>query len=107
MERKRQEKEEILSLLDIDSQSDKIVQIIYDETGIDRNKKINGRKKNLLVDMIGLPLAIKVSPANVSDNEAGIQALKGIKGSIPRIQKIMVDNGYKFTFIEHVKDNFD
>ena len=105
-ERKKQGKEESPSLLAIDSQSVKVVQFISDETGIDGNKKINGRKRTILVDTLGLPLAIKVSSANLSDNEAGIKALEALKGNVPRMQKITADNGYKLTFTQHVKDNF-
>jgi putative transposase len=65
-----------------------------------------GRKRTILVDTLGLPLAIKVTPANVSDNEAGIKALEELKGNVTRLQKITADNGYKLTFTEHVKDNF-
>lgn len=106
LERKRQGKEESPSLLAIDSQSVKTVQFISNETGIDGNKKINGRKRTLLVDTLGLPLSIKVSSANVSDNEAGIKALEEIKGGVPRLKKITADNGYKLTFTQHVKVNF-
>lgn len=105
-ERKRQKKQESPSLLAIDSQSVKVVQFISDETGIDGNKKINGRKRTILVDTLGLPLAIKVSSANMSDNEAGILALEELKGNVPRLKKITADNGYKLAFTEHVKDNF-
>lgn len=105
-ERKKQKKEESPSLLAIDSQSVKTVQFISEETGIDGNKKINGRKRTILVDTLGLPLAIKVCPANISDNEAGIKALQELKGSVPRMQKITADKGYKLTFSEYVKDNF-
>lgn len=68
--------------------------------------KINGRKRTILVDTLGLPLSIKVSSANVSDNEAGIKALEEIKGCVPRLKKITADNGYKLTFTQHVKVNF-
>ena len=105
-ERKNQGKEESPSLLAIDSQTVKTVQFISNETGIDGNKKINGRKRTILVDTLGLPLSINVSAANLSDNEAGIKALQVLKGNVPRMQKITADNGYKLTFTEHVKDNF-
>ena len=105
-ERKKQGKEESPSLLAIDSQSIKVVQFISDETGIDGNKRINGRKRTILVDTLGLPLAIKVTPANMSDNEAGIKAIQELKGNVPRLKKITADNGYKLTFTDHVKENF-
>lgn len=106
LERKRQGKEESPSLLAIDSQSVKTVQFMANEIGIDGNKKINGRKRTILVDTLGLPLSIKVSAANVSDNQAGIKAVEELKGCVPRLKKITADNGYKLTFTEHVKDNF-
>ncbi len=93
-------------MLSIDSQLVKVVQFVSDEVGIDRNKKINGRKRTILVDSLGLPLAIKVCAANISDNEAGINALDGIKGCFPKVQKITADSGYKLSFTEYVKDVF-
>lgn len=35
------------------------------ETGIDGNKKINGRKRHIVVDTLGLPLAISVTAAYI------------------------------------------
>ncbi|MDQ6482685.1 IS5 family transposase, partial [Dyadobacter sp. LHD-138] len=106
-ERKRQEKEQSPSLLAIDSQSVKKMQFINLDSGIDGNKKINGRKRTILVDTIGIPWSIKVTSANISDNQAGIQALEQLKGKVPRLQKITADNGYKTTFVEHIKSNFN
>lgn len=80
LERKRQGKEEYPSLLAIDSQSVKIVQFISDGISIDGNKKINGKKRTILVYTLGMPLGINVSTANVFDNEEGINALEGFKG---------------------------
>ncbi len=86
------------SLLAIDSQSVKTVQFVSEATGIDGNKKINGRKRTILVDKLGLPFAIKVTAANVSDNEAGLLALEILKGKVPRLKKIAADAGYKGYF---------
>lgn len=44
LERKRQGEEAIFSSLAIDSQSVKVVRFVSDESGIDGNEKINGRK---------------------------------------------------------------
>ena len=91
-------KEASPSLLAIDSQSVKTVQFVSEATGIDGNKKINGRKRTILVDKLGLPFAIKVTAANVSDNEAGLLALEMLKGKVPRLEKIAADAGYKGHF---------
>lgn len=106
-ERKKQGREESPSLLAIDSQSVKTVQFISEETGIDGGKKINGRKRTILVDKLGLPLAIKVTAANVSDNQAGILAIDLLKGKVNRLTKIAADNGYKNTFCQYVEDTYN
>jgi len=106
MERKRQEKEASPSLLAIDSQSVKKVQFVHQETGIDGGKNVNGRKRTILVDSQGLPLAIKVTGANISDNQAGILAVDLLKGKVPRLQKITADMGYKNTFTAYVSGTY-
>ena len=106
MERKKYGKDSSPSLLAIDSQSVKKVQFIKEETGIDGNKLVNGRKRTILVDTLGLPFAIKVTAANISDNQAGILAVDLLKGKVPRLQKIAADLGYKKTFSVHVETTY-
>jgi putative transposase len=105
-ERKRQGKEDSPSLLAIDSQSVKKMQFIKEETGIDGGKNVNGRKRTILVDTLGLPLSIKVTAANISDNQAGILAVNLLKGKVPRLQKVTADMGYKNTFQEYIELNY-
>lgn len=105
-ERQRQGRPASPSLLAIDSQSVKSVQFVSQAIGIDGGKKINGRKRTILVDKLGLPLAIKVTAANVSDNEAGIAAVESLKGKVPRLKKIAADAGYKLGFISHVEEHY-
>ena len=102
-ERESQGKKGTPSLLAIDSQSVKKTQLTNEETGIDGGKHINGRKRTILVDTLGLPWSIKVTAANISDNQAGILAIDLLKGKVPRLQKITADMGYKTTFKEHVE----
>ena len=92
-ERKSQNKEATPSLLAIDSQSVKTVQFVSEEIGVDGGKKINGRKRTILVDKLGLPLAIKVTAANISDNQSGILAIDLLKGKVSILKKIAADNG--------------
>jgi putative transposase len=102
-ERKRQDRAETPSLLAIDSQTVKIMQFVEEETGIDGNKKINGRKRSIAVDRLGLPWSIAVTSANTSDNEAGKLVVDRLRGKVPRLQVIAADHGYKVSFIEHVE----
>ena len=102
-ERKRQHREETPSLLAIDSQSVKIMQFISLDTGIDGNKCINGRKRSVAVDRLGIPWSLAVTSANTSDNEAGRRVVDRLKGKVPRLEVIAADHGYKVSFIEHVE----
>ena len=105
-ERKRHDRESTPSLMAIDSQSVKIMQFIRLETGVDSNKKVNGRKRTILVDTLGIPWAVKVGAACESDNQSGMKALELLKGKVPRLQKIIGDQGYKTTFIEHTESSY-
>jgi putative transposase len=106
MERKKSQKESNPSILAIDSQSVKAVQFTRQETGVDGGKNINGRKRTIIVDTLGLPFSIKVTAANISDNQAGIFAVDLLKGKVPRLQKITADMGYKNTFKEYIDVNY-
>lgn len=102
-ERKRQQREATPSLLAIDSQSVKIMQFITEETGIDAHKLINGRKRSIAVDRLGLPWSLAVTSANTSDNEAGRLVIDRLKGKVPRLKLIAADHGYKVSFIAHAE----
>jgi putative transposase len=63
--------------------------------GYDGNKKINGRKRHLVVDTLGLLLAVVVTAANV-DDAAGAQEVVGKlqPEAFPRLKTIFGDNKY-------------
>jgi transposase len=101
-ERRRQQREDSPSLVAFDSQSNKKVAFVHQDTGIDGGKRVNGRKRHLAVDTLGLPWAIRVTAANVSDNQGGCALIDRLKGKVPRMKKVAADHGYKETFIEYV-----
>ena len=92
-------------MLAIDSQSIKKIQFTNEETGIDGGKNVNGRKRTILVDTLGLPWSVKVTAANISDNQAGILAVNLLSGKVSRLKKITADMGYKTTFKGHIESN--
>ena len=102
-ERVRQHRQETPRLLAIDSQMVKIMQFIEEETGVDGHKKINGRKRSIAVDRLGLPWSLAVTAANTSDNEAGQLVVDRLRGKVSRLELIAADHGYKVSFIEHVE----
>jgi transposase len=105
-ERKRQTREESPSLLAVDSQSIKTVNFVSLDTGIDGAKKLNGRKRHLAVDTLGLPWATLVTAANVSDTAAGCKLVDQLAGKVPRLQKIAADHGYKAGFVDYVNQTY-
>lgn len=82
----------------IDSQSVKKSAFVSLDCGIDGNKKINGRKRSILVDTQGFPLVIHVGPANEHDGQAGLNILHQIKAVSQRMSLIRADGTYKGEF---------
>ncbi len=88
----------------IDSQSVKSSEV-SEERGYDAGKKINGRKRHLLVDTIGLVLLVMVLPANIQDRVAAQQLLAAFFGRVTRrrVKHIWADGGYAGALLEKAR----
>jgi transposase len=98
MERLDLEKQRYPSLGIIDSQSVKLAPMIYEYRGIDGNKKINGRKRQLLTDTLGRIWKAWAHPANEHDSPAGVSVLDVEMDYFDDLQKIIADKAYRGTF---------
>jgi putative transposase len=105
-ERKKAGRQAMPSVLAIDSQSVKVVQFTWQEKGIDGNKYVNGRKRHLAVDCLGIPWGIHITAANIADTTAGYLLATKVKGKSSRLQTLKADNGYKDTFVEKLKEQY-
>ncbi|WP_018638786.1 IS5 family transposase [Parafrankia elaeagni] len=86
----------------IDSQSVKTAPTVPTATqGIDPGKKIVGRKRNIIVDTLGLLLTVLVTTASTPDGPAGIQLLTTVATAHPTIRKAWADSAYRTAVIEH------
>jgi putative transposase len=78
-----------------DSQSIKVATQGKD-VGFDGNKKVKGRKRHILIDTLGLIIAVVVTAANTDDRQGLVALLKAYFASgIKRLRKIWVDGGYE------------
>ena len=93
-ERRRVGKEAQPSAAIMDAQSIKIVEESASISGYDGHKRVKGRKRPLLVDTLGLPISIYVTPADVHDQVGARCLLAGLKPLVPRLQKIWADGAY-------------
>jgi hypothetical protein len=68
--------------------------------GYDGAKKLNGRKRHLLVDTLGLLLAVHVTPADVSDRDGAVALLQRLdRRRMPRLRYGWADGGYRGAFL--------
>ncbi len=91
--RKKLERHEEPSAGCADSQSVKAGSLYGN--GFDGAKSINGRKRHLLVDTLGLVLAVLVTSANVPERQGLSLLLNGSKPYLPRFHHLWLDRGYK------------
>lgn len=103
-ERVRNGRQAEASRVAIDSQSVKKVSFIHLDTGIDGGKKVNGRKRHLVVDSLGLPIGISVTSAQVHDGQGGFELLWQVDESSDRLQIICADLAYRGEFSEVVEN---
>jgi putative transposase len=62
--------------------------------GIDAHKKVNGRKRHLVVDTLGMVVAAVVHSAGIQDRDGAKLVLKKLVGRFPRLKKILADGIY-------------
>ena len=88
----------------IDSQSVKSTES-SDERGDDAGKQVNGRKRPILVDTIGLLLQVMVLPANIQDRAGARHWRTAFFGQAARRrgQHLWADGGYAGALIQWAK----
>ena len=65
--------------------------------GVDGNKKINGVKRHILVDTMGLLLVVFVTAASVTDAKAAREVLgRATTEGLPRLVKVLGDHVYGY-----------
>lgn len=72
--------------------------------GFDAGKKIKGRKRHVLVDVMGLVLAVGISSADVQDRDGAKPVLNEAHANYPTLEKVWVDSAYAGQLVAHVRE---
>ena len=67
---------------------------------------MNGRKRHILVDTMGLLLAVIVHSANIQDRDGAKYVLTYISDWLPRLSRVIGDGGYRGALVQWVQDTF-
>lgn len=89
----------------IDSQSVKTTRSGGLCRGVDGGKKTKGRKRHIIVDSMGLLMAVVVHAANIHDSKSAPFVLSELKFRFSRLVKIIADGGYRGELIENTKNS--
>jgi transposase len=81
------------SFIIVDAQSVKNTDTA-EEKGFDGGKLVSGIKRHIAVDTQGLPHAIHVTTANVTDRAGALEAFSLHRDTLSEVQNVLADGGY-------------
>jgi len=64
------------------------------QKGYDAGKKVSGIKRHIAVDTQGLPHAVAVTTAEVTDRKGALHAITRCKPHLAKVQSVLADSGY-------------
>ena len=70
--------------------------------GYDGGKRIKGRKRHLVVDVMGLVLMVYVHSAGIQDRDGAKSVLEALMAGFPGVQLIWADGGYAGKLVDWV-----
>ena len=65
-----------------------------EEKGYDGGKKVSGIKRHIIVDTQGLPHALGITTANITDRKGAISTLTEHQENLSDMRKLLTDGGY-------------
>ena len=90
----------------IDAQSVKNTLVSSEDKGFDAGKKIKGIKQHIIVDTLGLVLAVVIQGASVQDRDGAVDVVNKMLESWKKVIKIFADGGYRGELIKTIKTKF-
>ncbi len=103
LDRKRVKKEAYPSVICIDSQSVRLNPMICEYRGTDAHKRVNGRKRQFVVDTQGRLWITDVHPANQGDGPAAVSLIGDMLWRAgERLEKVYGDQSYNGVFAQEL-----
>jgi len=88
----------------IDSQSVRAAEeVARSSRGYDAGKKVQGRKRHIAVDVLGLLLTVLVTAASVQDRDAAKPLLWNVRKAFPSVRLAWADGGYAGKLVSWAK----
>jgi len=104
--RKTSGKKEEPTVAIIDAQSVKNTLVSCEDKGFDAGKRVKGIKRHIMVDTLGLILAVVIQGASVQDRNGALEVIAKMTESCKKVIRIFADGGYSGTLISKVKERF-
>lgn len=73
--------------------------------GYDGGKQVKGRKRHILVDTLGLLLAVIVTAASVQDRDGAKLLFQRLGGACKKLRLVWVDGGYRGQLLDWVVEH--
>lgn len=90
----------------IDSQSAKTTEM-GGPRGYDAGKKVKGRKRHIVVDVLGMVLVVLVLAADIQDRDGGGMILASMHSAYPSITKVWADGAYSGELVRRARDQLN
>jgi putative transposase len=71
--------------------------------GYDAGKKVKGRKRHIVTDVLGLILVSFVTGADVQDRDSVPRALRDAKAAAPLLTRVLADGAYTGSVVDQAK----
>jgi transposase len=71
--------------------------------GYDAGKQVNGRKRHVVVDTLGLLLVVMVTAASVQDRDGGARVLERLRFQMPSLAVVWADGGYAGRLVAYAR----
>jgi transposase len=89
----------------IDSQTVKAAENVWRSSrGYDAGKKINGRKRHIAVDTLGLLICVLVTAASIQDRDGARPLLQRLVNAAHRVRHVWADGGYAGKLLDWARD---